>query len=290
MKINEAFVVETDDALIADDVKLHQRPFHVAMAWMRTQGIGGDILDDAIWTPLMEIYRKLYPSGDFRMPALLEGGVALRDRMFRVRINVGYGMASFDPADCIDISRDELEVIFLRYPDQGWRAIYGVANLWDIAYAIDDLARNGNTPAGMLLKNARSSVAATARILIGALDVDGAVQSACLSAELAMKGALAVRGWDEKRYKGLSHNLRRISDALISEVPTDNDGRLADACAKFPDYVGTRYASHGMTRVELMALAMRAQYVAADAVRRVSDRNVGGMMEADERNPAREIP
>jgi len=36
-----------------------------------------------------------------------------------------------------------------------------------------------------------------------------------------------------------------------------------------------------MTRTELMVLAMRAQFAAAEALRRVSDRDLASMLEAD---------
>ena len=68
-------------------------------------------------------------------------------------------------------------------------------------------------------------------------------------------------------------------------MPTD--ARLTAAASKFPDYVGTRYASHGLTRVQLMELAMRAQFVAAEAVRRISHRDMAGTMEARSDTPAR---
>jgi len=58
----------------------------------------------------------------------------------------------------------------------------------------------------------------------------------------------------------------------------------------FPNYVGARYAAHGLTRVQLMELAMRAQYVAADVIRRITDRNFGGEMEARNDTPSRAEP
>ena len=64
---------------------------------------------------------------------------------------------------------DELEFIFEQYPDQGWRAVYGVADLWDFAYGVSDLEHGtGDAPqllanARSSLANARSSLAATAR-------------------------------------------------------------------------------------------------------------------------------
>ncbi|TIM83490.1 MAG: hypothetical protein E5Y50_25430 [Mesorhizobium sp.] len=57
--VDEKFVIEKDSALLAQDVKLHQRPFHVVMAWMRSKGIAGDLFDKRIWDPLMEVYRRL---------------------------------------------------------------------------------------------------------------------------------------------------------------------------------------------------------------------------------------
>lgn len=284
--IDAEFVRKVDDDLVAKNLKLHQRPFHVAMAWMKAENLSGDLFDKSIWDPLMEIYRDLYPSGDFSMPAMLQGGVALRDQMYPVEVAVGYGTVSINPIDCIKIPRAELEVIFKHYPDQGWRAFYGVADLWDFAYGVNDLS-HGAGDAPQLLANAQSSLAATARILAGDLDIDAAVQTICLTAELAMKGALAARGWTEPQYRKLSHHLDRLADALIGEVSTAHDDRLRGAVAKFPDYVGTRYASHGMTRAELMTLAMRAQFVAAEAVRRVSSRDLAAQLEADPKTQPR---
>lgn len=286
--IDKEFVRQRDDELITQGLKLHQRPILVAMAWMKANGISGELFDKAMWGPLMAIYHTLYPAGDFSMPAMLKGGVALRDQMYPVRIAVGFGAFSVDPIDCIEIPRDELELIFEHYPDQGWRAVYGVADLWDFAYGVSDL-EHGTGDAPQLLANARSSLAATTRILAGDIDIDAAVQTICLTAELALKGALAARGWTEAQYRKLSHHLIKLADALIGEVSTAHDDRLRGAIAHFPDYVSTRYASHSMTRIELMVLAMRVQFVAAEALRRVSHRDLASMLEADPRNLPRPV-
>jgi hypothetical protein len=284
--IDEKFVRETDEELIAQDVKIHARPIHVAMAWMDKNSIYGDLFDKQVWEPLMEIYRRLYPSGDFSVPAMLEGGVALRDRMYPVRVSVGFGYFRVEPLKAIDIKHEELELIFQHNPEQGWKAFYGVCDLWDFAYGVDDLVKT-NSPASELLNNAQSSLSAISRILTGSLDIDAAVQCACLTAELSMKAALRHLGSSDDEIRNFSHHLKKLSDALIAKAPRATDERLRAACTEFPNYVQTRYASHGLTRLELMALAMRAQFVAADAIRRVTDRNMGGEMEARHDCPAR---
>lgn len=284
--VNDSFVLEEDSRLMADDVKLHARPFHVAMKWMQVKNISGDIFDRSIWGPLMDAYRRLYPSGDFSMPSLMVGGVALRDRMYPARVHVGFGTFSVDPLQCIEIAREELELIFRHYPEQGWNAFYGVCDLWDFGYGVDDLISTGS-PGHDLLNNARSCVVATPRILSGDLDLDAAVQTACLTAELSMKAALVHLGHTEKQLKALSHHLPKLADALASAKSMPSDIRLRAACAKFPNYVETRYASHGLTRMGLMSLAMRSQFVAADAIRRICGRDLAGEMEARPDCPAR---
>lgn len=68
---------------------------------------------------------------------------------------------------------------------------------------MDDLIKMG-TPMPDLFSNARSNVAATTRILSGDVDFDAAVQSACLTAELVLKGAIAHFGLDEQGLKSLA--------------------------------------------------------------------------------------
>lgn len=284
--IDEAFVIKKDNELLAQDVPLYARPLQVGVAWMREKRFSGNLLDTAFSDPLMAIYRRLYPTGDFAMPAMLVGGVAFRDQMYVARANIGYGEVNVDPLKCIDINRQELEFLFKHFPEQVWRGFYAVCDLWDFGYGVDDVITL-RTPSEELLMNARSSLAATPRILSGEVDIDTAVQTTCLTAELAMKAALKHLGATDKELKDLSHHLPKLAGALIAKKPTSFDAKLVTAASKFPDYVDTRYSSHGLMRIQLMELAMRAQFVAAEAVRRISDRNMAGDMEARPDTPAR---
>jgi hypothetical protein len=253
---------------------------------MQAHSFSGDLFDKRLWDPLIESYRKLYPSGDFSMPAMLSGGVAIRDQIYPVRIPLAFGAAAVDPLTLVEIPRTELELVFRLFPDQGWRAFYAVCDLWDFAYGVDDLTKLG-TPKPDFLVNARSNLAATTRILRGDIDLDAAVQTACLTAELSMKAALAHLGVHEKALKDLSHSLPRLAQKLLGLAPSAADARLLATVQSFPNYVGARYTAHGLKRIELMELAMRAQYVAADAVRRIANRNLGAGMEARTDTPPR---
>lgn len=271
--IENAFVEKTDLELIKKNIPLHARPFQVAVEWMKAYGLSGDILAPELWEPLMEIYRQLYQNGDFSMPSLLEGFVGFRDRAYIARVNVTFGTVAVDPLKCIDITAEELNVIWRNDPAEVWRAIYSIADLCDFAYGVDDL-RGQSLAADQLWSNAKSAITSTSRTLVGGLYADSVVQNACLTAELAMKGTLAFIGWTENKRRKLSHRLADLAEALISCRPNDNDELLKSACSNFPDFVKTRYEHHDLYRVQLIALGMRAQFVAAEALRRVSDRNL----------------
>lgn len=286
--MDDSYIAKLDQQFIDEGMPLHVRPFGVVMEILRQKG-GGDFLNKTIWVPVMASFHRLYPAGDFSFPPLLVGGVALRDRFYTVRINVAYGRPSIDPLKCIDIAGAELETIWNLNPEQVWRAMYSVADLWDFAYSTEDL-REQNTEADQHWNNAISSIETTARLLRDGHMVDAAVQSICLTAELAIKGVLAFIGLAESARKALSHNIPLLVEKLAEERPFTSDTQAKSTAQHFPDYVKTRYSDHGMTRVQLNELALRAQFLAADALRRLSERNLAKEIQEDLRNPPRSFP
>lgn len=259
------------------------------MRIIRNRG-GGDILDNQVWATVNAAYKHLYPSGDFSMPAVQIGGVGLRDRFYLARVNLGYGTFSVQPLRQIDILWEELEVMFRNQPDQVWRASYSVSDVWDFGYGVMDRAGQ-NAEADILWGKSGSSIEATAALLErGRHMLDAAVQSACLAAELAMKGTLAWLGVDEPTRRTFSHGLSSLVAEIIRLRPSKSDDRFARAAANMPNYVRTRYDEHGLTRVQIGELAMRSQYLAAEAVRRVSDRNLAGTLEDDPNHAPRVFP
>jgi HEPN domain-containing protein len=287
--LDEAFVARMDGELMAQGVPLHARPFHVALAYMKAADVLGDLLSEALHRPIMEIYRRLYPSGDFAIPAVLVGGVAFRDQFYPVRINLGYGSFKVDPLKCIEIDPGELQTVWKYHPDQVWRAMYAIADLWDLGYGIEDLRFETGDVAD-LCHQTRAAVTATARTFAAGGDVDAVIQSSHLAAELGMKAALAKLGVQEPQRRALSHHLDKAVDLLIATHPTAADDRLRRAVSGFPNYVKARYSPPGLTHVQLTELAMKSQYVAANAIRRVTGRNFAGKLERDPQNPPRAYP
>lgn len=291
--INEDFIRSEDERLIKEDIPLHARPFQIAMAWMKTHGISGNIMDPTIWIPLKGIFDRLYHSKkqSINIPPLLIGGVAFLDQFYLVNVPLGYGTFAIDPLRCIDISSEELNRFWQYHPNQIWRAIYSVADLFDIAYGINDaITRKENEGSTTYFDKACSHIInATSHLTLPhPQNIDAVVQSSCLAAELALKGSLSYLGINEKDFKTeFKHDLVKSAKKLIDIQSTYNDTKLLDACKNFPNYVESRYNKHGLSRIQLLELAMRAQFVTAEAVRRISNRDFAGTIESDSNNPPR---
>ncbi len=185
----DSYIAKLDQQFIDAGMPLHARPFSVALELLRQKG--GGVFENALYEEVMASFHRLYPSGDFSIPSMLTGGVALRDRFYLTRVNVILGTSSIDPLKCIDIPGSELETIWRLNQEQIWRAMYSVADLFDFAYGISDL-RGQNVDADTHWQNASSSIEASARLLSEGSLLDAAVQSACLAVELGIKGALAA--------------------------------------------------------------------------------------------------
>ena len=87
--IDEDFVRSEDNKLIDKDVKLTDRPIKVYFSWLKKHRIE-TIFDNDIFSYIMEIYHRMYPSADFSR-AILKSGIALRDRIYKVNIPIIFG-------------------------------------------------------------------------------------------------------------------------------------------------------------------------------------------------------
>lgn len=276
--IDTDFVLTSDKKLILEGVTLFKRPFYVAQEWAKENNLHVDLLDpyffESIVAPIQKIYNSLYPKGDFSFPPILSGGVAIRDNIYSVRIPLGYGEFSINPLDLIDIDKSELEVIFTYYQEEGWQALYGVCDLVDFGYGASDLI-SMESPATGFLERTIEQIAAFSNISSNHIPIDAFVQTALLSAELAFKATFIHLGYSEEYCrKKFSHRHVDMALYLAQEIPGHSDDKILKICEKFPDYVHSRYNSTGLNRLELIRVAMGAQFVAAECTRRITNRNI----------------
>lgn len=263
-------------------VAFHARPLRAAMDVLRggfVLGAGGNPEVQAV----IDAYQKLFPDSDKLWPGMGVGLAASNDRVRRIVAPVAMGSPGpIDTYKCLGFqTHGEFETWVGGNLRQAARASYAVADLFDFSYGADDL-RGGDATASGFWKLAESNLEDVTTSLASGYATASVIQPICICAELALKGALLTLGVtvNELKVRPFGHNLVNLAARLATERPHRDDALLARAAAAMPDYVGTRYADPAFTRLQLIDLALGSQFIAASALRRLSDRDMAGQMEA----------
>jgi hypothetical protein len=126
----------------------------------------------------------------------------------------------------------------------------------------------------------------------GGLIGSAILQPICLSVELALKGTLLHLGVPEadlRKPKLFGHDLVKLAQRVTHERKHRDDPLLLSSISKFPDYVADRYRETKLTRLEIVRLALDAQFIAASSVRRISGDQVEIQMESSWPGPRAKI-
>lgn len=109
-----------------------------------------------------------------------------------------------------------------------------------------------------------------------------------LTAELSLKGALIHLGMspDDLTRKPYGHGYQTLAEKLVQLCPHRDDPEVLRVIAKLPQMVGSPYDITGLTRLQVIELALGVQFVAASTVRRVSSYDLAKEMEAAAPRPA----
>lgn len=131
---------------------------------------------------------------------------------------------------------------------------------------------------------ALSNLEDVANILATAFSIDSVVQPICLTAELSMKAALIDLGADPKvlARREVGHNHEELARRLATLSPHRDDAIVAAVAAALPDYVQSRYAAAGLTRLSVVRLGLGVQFIAASACRRIGNQDFAGSLEQDQ--------
>ena len=283
------FLKKTDKELMDQGLTLPQRLFHLGIKWADKQGIlvnFGSAETRALFSEVKQEYKNLYPDGDFSGGPILRGGVGFRDQFYMVNIPIVYGHVRIELIDFIEISREAIESVWENYPQEFWRAVYVVSDLWDFSCGLSDagLGRNDG-PAGVLFNNAKDSIETSACSLLSPRATPSTIlQNSFMAAELSIKGALSYCEMEDKDIRNKGHRLNELAETLCVLKPTSADDKVIEACSKLPPYVKSRYEHSELNRLQLIEICHIGQFVAADAVRRISNRNI--MIE----NPFMHVP
>lgn len=270
-------VLEADRDLFLEGIDIRQRTWKVVSQVMQAfgyesyvmSGRGKPALVDRIEQRLREFYRPQ----DFASGGHI-GVFMFRDIFAKISVPWIFGSVGFDPLDFVDLTplqkdairskREDLEMYLDQFNDVA-----------DIQYGYME-AKKPLSDIELLMRFAglaKFHLHAASAVLTGGYDSRGAVQSALLAVELALKSGAAARGLTEAQIRSrFGHSLQRLVDYIHEGWPEFDADRVARTISKFPHYVPNRYSEIQPSRTEAGHIVMGAQYLVSEVIRQISDR------------------
>jgi hypothetical protein len=222
------------------------------------------------------ITNKLYRPDDIGVGGLHMGVIMFRDVFLKLSVPISYGAVSLNPLDMLDLSETQLDWLASRPADMSL-VIDQFIDLVDFGHGMTELGQHRaiGDDCRTFLGLAHFQLQAAAATLTGAYDRRGAVQSALLAAELALKGGLAANGITTAILKDqYGHHLKKLTETLAGfEAGLDRE-RILAVIDKYPQYVPNRCNVEQPMRVEVGHIAMGAQFIAADVMRQLTQRDL----------------
>ena len=268
-------VIEADDQEFLEGKAPKARSLGVVSKVMNKLGYKGFVLAGDGTPPIVEriwgVHSALYRPSDLAIGGVHGGIFMFRDVFARVHVPLLYGRAGIDPFKQTDLTPSQLEWL-ARRPDDLNMFIDQFTDIFDFGGGIGNYANYKTPPkeAMNFFVLAAFQLQGAAAALSVAFDFRGAVQSALIGAELALKGGLAGFGESEQAIRAHSHNLKSAALALKSKAPAFDLDRVQRALAKMPPYVENRYSPQQPSRIETGHIVMGAQYVAGEVMRQVT--------------------
>ncbi|ENI2479622.1 hypothetical protein ABXR30_005201 [Pseudomonas aeruginosa] len=274
-------ILQLDHRYAQEGVPFHARPFRAAVDLLKDQFVLGLHQNPAI-EGISHAYARLVPEVNYTWPGMGTGLAAAVDQVKKFTIGVGYGQFATTPHQGLGFDNHEAWSRWCRGDRMiAARSCFAWADAFDLVYSIDDLQHQVDKETLTLWGQAASNLEDVANTLVNTYNSSSIIQPICLTAELVIKGTLKHLGVSEKDRRGLGHKHEALANRLIAECPHRDDQHLLVIAKKLPDYVNTRYQGAGLTRLEVIDLALDVQFIAASALRRVSTRDLALQLEQD---------
>ncbi|MCD9031177.1 hypothetical protein LDO32_05460 [Luteimonas sp. Y-2-2-4F] len=283
IKFTDNDIFRLDERFAQEDIPFHARPLRAAIELLGEQfsiGVGGNPQVREI----EQAYERLIPEVKFTWPGMGTGLAASVDRVKKVTIGIAFGTVNLTVSKGLGFSNHQEWVTWCRGDRKiTERSAFAFADMYDLVYGISQVAaqhKNTSTFWGLAAKQLK--------LVAESLSQSGSIGSAvlqpiCLTAELAIKGTLLHLGVPERDLKNpklFSHDLNKLGEKMSKDSSHRDDLLLLHALGKFPHYVDERYRETQRTRLEIISLALDAQFIAASAVRRISGVDMESQMEA----------
>lgn len=281
IKVSDQDILKLDERFAQEDIPFHARPLRAAMEIIGNSfAIGVDANPQV--SEICNAYARLIPEVRFTWPGMGTGLAASVDRVKKVTIGVAFGHVQMTVDKGLGFASHQEWATWCRDDNKiAARSAFALADMHDLVYGINRSYKHGNASTFWGLAAEQLKLVAESLSSTGAIS-SAVLQPICLTAELSLKGTLLYHGVSEKDLKNsklFGHNLTKLAQKMAQIGSHRDDPLLLDALSRFPDYVGDRYRETPLTRLQVISLALDAQFVAASAVRRVSGVDMAMQME-----------
>lgn len=281
IKFTDNDILKLDERFAQEGIPFHARPFRAAMEILGEKfsiGTGGN----AQVREIERAYARLVPEVEFTWPGMGTGLASSVDRVRKVTIGVVFGTVNITVDKGLGFTNYQEWAAWCRHdPDIANRSVFAFSDMHDLVYGIDRNAQQDNASTFWGLATEQLKLVAESLSQSGSVS-SSVLQPICLTAELALKGTLLHLGMTERELRNpklFGHDLAKLGHRMTQECSHRDDPLLLNALSRFPDYVGCRYRETQLTRLEVIALALDAQFVSASAVRRISGEDLAFQME-----------
>ncbi|WP_336965325.1 hypothetical protein [Acinetobacter pittii] len=279
MKFTDADILKLDETFAKEGIPFHARPLQAAREILG-KNFSINLMENPLVIEIKEAYERLIPEVKYTWPGMGTGLVASVDQVKKVTIAVIFGSVNISIDKGLGFSNHQEWSKWCRGSlEIANRSAFAFADMYDLFYGIDESDNTSKTYWGLAsdqLKLVAESLCQTGAISSPIL------QPICLTVELAIKGTLLYLGIPEKDLRNsklFGHNLVKLAQRMIQEKSHRDDQLILTMLSKFPDYVSDRYRETNLTRLEVISLALSAQFIAASAVRRISGRDIAEQVE-----------
>lgn len=281
-------MVEVDGRLFREGQGIKQRGMSVPITIMREYGwehvpiVVAGVGKGGDFARLEDMFHAFYRKQDMAMGGHI-GVFMYRDVFAIIGVPHVYGTRAINLLEAVELSALQ-KVAVQREPEILNALIDQVIDVCDVQYGVPEVGTlvRDNETALKFITLAQLHLHAAAAVLTGGYDHRGAVQSALLASELALKAGAAMTGLTEDvlRRHPYGHNTQKALDAAKVGLPGLDDVRIARTIARHPDYVLNRYTFDQPPRRKVGHLVMGAQFITAEVVRQMSPRNARSTLSA----------
>jgi hypothetical protein len=219
-------------------------------------------------------FRSIYRDHDIAMGGHI-GVFMYRDIFARIGVPMVYGRVGINPFEHVELTPVQLRII---QTEPGEMEVYlnQFCDVADVQYGIPEIKKpfRESELVMRLIGLARLHLHSASAVLTGGYDFRGSVQSALLATELSLKSGAAALGLTETQIKKrFNHDNGMLADFAGSKWTSFDVDRVKREIGRQPPYVANRYAASQPERREVGHLVMGAQYIVAEVVRQMCDRD-----------------